>query len=73
MKRNKVISQLNDLRDDSKFNLKYEYDEVWADDVIALGTAIKAVRKDKQANEEFWKGWTIATLIMLIFHFLWLL
>lgn len=73
MRRTKVINQLKCLEDDSLFNLKYEYDDVWADDVIALSCAIKSVKKDKVAKEEFWKGVAIAVIIMLAFHFLWII
>lgn len=73
MKRNKVINQLKSIQDDSLFNLSHDYDEVWADDVSALNYAIRVIKRDKRSKEEFWKGVTLATIVMLIFHFLWIL
>ena len=60
MKKDKVIEQLESLKDNSKsFMVGDSYDDIWANDIIALDYAIKKVKPKTYA---IYKGDTFVDL-----------
>lgn len=68
MKKEKVIEQLESLKDNSKsFMVGDNYEEIWANDIIALDYAIKKVKKDKAYMSSYWQGaWHMLLLVLLV-------
>ena len=73
MKKYEIINQLKSISEYAEDNIDLndrENSKVWENDIEACTKAIRIIRKDKKANEQFWKGIVKGGLIMLIFHFL---
>ena len=68
MKKDKVIEQLESLKDNSKsFMVGDSYDDIWANDIIALDYAIKKVKRDKSYMGSYYEGaWHMFLLIFLV-------
>ena len=68
MKKEKVIEQLESLKDNSKsFMVGDSYEDIWANDIIALDYAIKKVKKDKSYMSSYYEGaWHMFLLIFLV-------
>lgn len=67
MKKDKVIEQLESLKDNSKEFMDSSYDDIWANDIIALDYAINKVKKDKAYIGSYWQGaWHMFLLILII-------
>ena len=68
MKKEKVIEQLESLKDNSKsFMVGDSYEDIWANDIIALDYAIKKIKKDKSYMSSYYEGaWHMFLLIFLV-------
>lgn len=74
----KVIKQLESIKEyslDNADNFNSPDDNnIWIDDAKACSEAINIIKDTKKCNSTcFIKGIAVGSLVMLIFHFLWIL
>ena len=72
MKKYEIINQLKSIAEYAEDNIDLndrENSQVWRDDIEACTKAIRIIRKDKKADEHFWKGIVLGELII---SFMWL-
>ncbi len=68
MKKDRILEQLESIKGTSQSHLThYGFNDIMANDIIALDYAIKKVKKDKSYTESYWQGaWHMFLLILLV-------
>ena len=73
MKKYEIINQLKSISEYAEDNIDLndrENSKVWENDIEACTNAIRIIRKDKKANEQFWKGIVTGEILISV---IWLL
>lgn len=66
----KIIRQLEELKSEADYQLKYDPDnDIWIDDYNALQSAIDIVQKDRSV-EYFWKGAAVSFILWILIYIL---
>lgn len=69
MKSYKVIKQLQAIAEYAQDNIDVndrENSKVWRDDITACNKAIRIIRKNKRADEQFWKGVALGSFVAVM-------
>ena len=67
MKKDKVIEQLESIKGTSQSHLThYGFNDIMANDIIALDMAIRTIKADRRAKGSFYKGVCITTIVFML-------